>query len=46
MDEAHDIIINILEPFPELDNGHSADWYPSEVIEFLEKVKAHTETTF
>ena len=44
--DAYDIITYILKLFPELDNGHRADLYLSDTIQLLEKVKAHTETTF
>ncbi|WP_032095624.1 MULTISPECIES: hypothetical protein [unclassified Alteromonas] len=43
---AYDIILNILERFPDIDTEHAADWHLNEVIERLENVKAHAETIF
>ena len=43
--DACDIITNILEHFPELDDEHTARDL-SEILRHLERVKAHTETTF
>lgn len=45
LSDAYDIITNILERFPELNDEHSAKDI-SEILRHLERVKAHTETTF
>ena len=45
LSDAYDIITNILERFPELDDEHTARDL-TEILRHLERVKAHTETTF